>query len=96
MIIVNLDKAKAIGHDIRREERAKEFAPLDIQATIPAKAEEAEAARQIVRDKYAAIQQEIDAATTPDEIKVALGLVEPAVEQPAQEEVSPEQPVIGE
>ena len=96
MIIVNLDKAKAIGHDIRREERAKEFAPLDIQATIPAKAEEAEAARQIVRDKYAAIQQEIDAATTPDEIKVALGLVEPAVEQPAQEEVLPEQPVIGE
>ena len=96
MIIVNLDKAKAIGHDIRREERAKEFAPLDIQVTIPAKAEEAEAARQIVRDKYAAIQQEIDAANTPDEIKVALSLAEPAVEQSAQEEVSPEQPVIGE
>lgn len=76
MIIVNLDKAKAIGHDIRREERAKEFAPLDIQATIPAKAEEAEAARQVIRDKYAAIQQEIDAATTPDEIKAALGIGE--------------------
>ena len=76
MIIVNLDKAKAIGHDIRREERAKEFAPLDIQATIPAKAEEAEAARQVIRDKYAVIQQEIDAATTPDEIKAALGIGE--------------------
>ena len=73
-IKVNLDKAKAIGHDIRREERAKEFAPLDIQATIPAKAEEAEAARQAVRDKYAAIQTQIDSATTPDEIKHALGV----------------------
>ena len=76
MIIVNLTKAKAIGHDFRREERAKEFAPLDIQATIPAKAEEAEAARQVIRDKYAVIQQEIDAATTPEEIKAALGIGE--------------------
>ena len=74
MIIVNLDKAKAIGHEIRREERAKEFAPLDIQATIPSKAEEAEAARQAIREKYAAIQQEIDGATTPEEVKSALGI----------------------
>lgn len=74
MIIVNIDKAKAIGHDMRREERAKEFAPLDIQATIPAKAQEAEAARQEVRDKYAAVQAEIDGATTPEEIKSALGV----------------------
>lgn len=74
MITINLDKAKAIGHDIRREERAKEFAPLDIQATIPAKAEEAEAARQVIREKYAAIQQQIDAAITPEEIKSALGI----------------------
>ena len=91
MITINIDKAKAIGHDIRREERAKEFAPLDIQATIPAKAEEAEAARQVIRDKYAAIQQEIDAATTPEEIKIALGLAESVVIEPVAE-----QPVIGE
>lgn len=90
-VYVNMDKAKAIGHDMRREERAKEFAPLDIQATIPAKAEEAEAARQVIRDKYAVIQQEIDAATTPEEIKVALGLAEPVVIEPMAE-----QPVIGE
>lgn len=74
MITINIDKAKAIGHEIRREERAKEFAPLDIQATIPAKAEEAEAARQAIRDKYAAIQEQIDAAATPGEIKTALGI----------------------
>ena len=74
MITINIDKAKSIGHDIRREERAKEFAPLDIQATIPAKAQEAEAARQVIREKYAAVQASIDAATSPEEIKSALGI----------------------
>ena len=74
MIRVNMDKAKSIGHDIRREERAKEFAPLDIKATIPTEAAAAEAARQEIRDKYAAIQSEIDAAQTPDQIKAALGI----------------------
>lgn len=74
MIRVNIEKAKAIGHDIRREEREKEFAPLDIKATIPSEAAAAEAARQAIRDKYAAIQNEIDAAQTPDEIKAALGI----------------------
>ena len=74
MIKVNLDKAKAIGHDIRRAERAKEFAPLDIKATIPSEAAAAEAARQAIRDKYAVIQSGIDAAETPDEIKAVLGL----------------------
>lgn len=74
MIVINLDKAKAIGHDMRRQKRSEEFAPLDIQATIPAKAQEAEAQRQAIRDKYAEIQTQIDAATTPEEIKQALGV----------------------
>lgn len=74
MIIVNLDKAKNIAHDIRRQKRSEEFAPLDVQATIPAKAQEAEAERQSVREKYAVIQSQIDSATTPDEIKQALGV----------------------
>ncbi len=74
MIRINIDKAKAIAHDIRREERAKEFAPLDIKATIPAEAAAAEAARQAIREKYAVVQSEIDAARTADEIKAALGL----------------------
>lgn len=75
MIIVNIDKAKAIGHEMRREKRAEEFAPLDevIMKRIPGTAEaEAEAARQVIRDKYAAIQTQIDAAATPEEIKAAL------------------------
>jgi hypothetical protein len=77
MIIVNIDKAKAIGHEIRRANREKEFAPLDtvIMKQIPGKdAQAAEAERQVIRDKYAAIQAEIDAAATPDEIKAALGV----------------------
>lgn len=74
MIRVNLDKAKEIGHEMRRAERAKEFAPLDIKATIPSEATAAESARQAIRDKYAVIQSEIDAAQSPDEIKAALGI----------------------
>ena len=71
MISINIDKAKAIAHDKRRAARSEEFAPLDIQATIPAQASAAEAARQVIRDKYAAMQVAIDAATTADEIKAA-------------------------
>ena len=74
MIVVNLDKAKQIGHEMRRVFRAEEFAPFDVKATIPSEAEAAEAARQQIRDKYAVIQQEIDAALTPEDIKAALGL----------------------
>lgn len=72
MIIVNIDKAKQIGHDMRRAARAKEFAPLDIKATIPTEAAAAEAERQKIRDKYALMQTAIDAATTPEAIKAAL------------------------
>ena len=77
MIIVNIDKAKSIGHEIRRAKREEEFAPLDavIMKQIPGKdAQAAETERQKVREKYAAIQEQIDAAATPDEIKTALGI----------------------
>lgn len=71
MITINIDKAKVIAHDKRRAARAEEFKPLDVKATIPSEAAAAEAARQEVRDKYAAMQVAIDAATTTDEIKNA-------------------------
>lgn len=63
MIIINIDKAKAIAHEKRRAVRAAEFAPLDVQATIPALATVAEEQRQAVREKYATIQDKIEAAT---------------------------------
>jgi hypothetical protein len=72
MITINIDKAKSIAHDIRRAKRAEEFAPLDIKATIPSEAVAAEAARQAVRDKYAAMQTQINSASTPEEIKEAI------------------------
>ena len=75
MIVVNLDKAKVIAHEKRRQARAEEFKPFDeaIAKQIPGQAEGAEAQRQIIRDKYTVIQSAIDAAATPEEIKEALG-----------------------
>ena len=75
-ITVNIDKAKAIGHELRRAARAEEFKPFDeaIAKQIPNQIEGAEAQRQAIREKYVAIQAQIDAAATPDEIKVVLGL----------------------
>jgi len=73
----DLDKCRAIGHDMRRAKRAEEFAPHDevIAKQIPGvSATEAEAARQEIRDKYAAIQIEIDRAETLEQIKTALGI----------------------
>jgi hypothetical protein len=72
VITINIDKAKTIAHDIRRAARSAEFAPLDIKATIPSEATAAEAARQVIRDKYATMQTAIDAASTTDEIKAAM------------------------
>ena len=69
MISINIDKAKTIVHDIRRAKRTAEFAPLDIKATIPSEAAAAEAARQAVREKYAAAQAQIDAASDVDTLK---------------------------
>lgn len=75
MIVINIDKAKAIAHDKRREARAAEFEPLDniIAKQIPGTtAQEAEAQRQAIREKYAVMQTEIDAAVTVEEIKAAM------------------------
>lgn len=77
-ITINIDKAKNIAHDMRRTARAEEFKPYDevIARRIPGLAEEeAEAARQAIRAKYAVIQADIEAAQTPEEIKEALGVL---------------------
>jgi len=74
-IIINLDKAKAIAHDIRRQQRAAEFKPFDeiIAKQIPViSATGAEALREAIRERYADLQDAINAAESPDEIKAAL------------------------
>lgn len=76
VIKVNIDKAKEITHDKRREARAEEFKPLDEAITInianPGKVAEIEAERQTVRDKYAEIQANIDSSATTDELKAII------------------------
>lgn len=71
-IVIDLNKAKTISHDKRRAARAVEFAPLDVKATIPSQATQAEADRQLVRDKYATLQAEIDAAADVDALKTVV------------------------
>lgn len=71
-ITINIDKAKNIAHDMRRAARAEEFAPHDevIAKRIPGvAAEEAEAARQAIRAKYAVIQADIDSSADVNELK---------------------------
>ena len=65
MIVINVDKAKTVAHELRRQARAEEFKPLDeaIAKQIPGQADGAEASRLVIRDKYAVIQTEIDSAT---------------------------------
>lgn len=80
MITVNLTKAKAITHDARRAARTAEFAPLDVKATIPSEAEAAEAARAVIRTKYAGIQTAVDAAADVAALKAILTALEPATD----------------
>ena len=76
MITINIDKAKAIAHDKRRQARSAEFAPLDIKATIPSEAVAAETARALIRTKYATMQAEIDAATTINALTARIVAIE--------------------
>jgi hypothetical protein len=72
MITINIDKAKLIAHQKRREARSAEFAPLDVKATIPSEATSAESDRAVIRSKYAIMQTAIDSALTVDEIKAVM------------------------
>jgi len=71
-IVIDLTKAKAITHDARRVARAAEFAPLDVKATIPSEAVAAEAARAVIRTKYADIQTAVDAAADVAALKTIM------------------------
>ena len=71
-IVIDLTKAKAITHDARRIARAAEFAPLDVKATIPSEAVAAEAARAVIRTKYAEMQTAVDAAADVAALKTIM------------------------
>jgi hypothetical protein len=70
--VVDMAKGKEIAHAKRREKRSAEFAPLDAEATIPAKASSAESKRQAIRDKYAMLQDAIDGCVTPEQLHEAI------------------------
>lgn len=72
MITIDLNKAREITHEKRRIARAEEFKPFDevIALQLPGQdANQAETQRQLIRDKYAAIQLEIDACEDIDSLK---------------------------
>ena len=72
---INLDKAKAIAHNLRRQQRAAEFAPLDMAIAIRVSGMDPdviEKEREVVREKYALIQEVIETAETPEEVKAAI------------------------
>lgn len=72
---INLNKAKEVAHDKRRAARAEEFKPYDevIMKQIPGNDyTQAETARQAIRDKYATLQIQMNAAQTPEELKALL------------------------
>jgi hypothetical protein len=71
-IRVDLPKAKNIAHDKRRVVRANRFAPLDIEATIPGKAAEAEEKRQAIRDTDAVLQINLDDAVNVSSLKALM------------------------
>jgi hypothetical protein len=79
MITVNMTKAKQIAHTHRRDARALEFAPLDLKiaSQIPGlDVTVVETQRQTIRDKYAAMQQQIDSATNVAQLE-ALSIYQP-------------------
>lgn len=71
MIKVNISKARLIAHDMRRYKRSLDFLPFDevIAKQIPgADAIAAEAARQEIRKKYEAIQNDINEAVNVQQL----------------------------
>jgi len=74
MITINMTKAKEIAHNARRAARAAEFEPFDnaIAKQIPGQVSGAEEERQKIREKYAALQVQMDAAQTPDQLKALM------------------------
>lgn len=69
-------KAKALAHEIRRAKRAEEFAPHDdvVAKRLPGE-QDAEVQRQLIRQKYAVVQTQIDACQSTAELRNVLSAV---------------------
>lgn len=71
-VVEDLALAKSQSHVYRRQARDKEFEPWDRKVTVPSEATAAEAQRQVIRDKYAQIQVDIDAASNTQELRTII------------------------
>lgn len=72
MIKINIDKAKQITHQARREARAREFAPHDevIMKQIPGvDHDQAEQSRAEIRARYADMQTRVEQADNIETLK---------------------------
>jgi hypothetical protein len=75
MISIDLKKAKDLAHAMRRENRAKAFAPLDemIAKRIPGiNLDELEAQRQKIRDEDTSLQNKINSVRTIEKLLEAM------------------------
>lgn len=71
-IVINLDKAKEITHAKRKEVRAEEFKPFDAVIALKIPGDDhitAEAERVKIREKYAAIKNDINTCHDVDSLK---------------------------
>jgi hypothetical protein len=73
-LTVDLERARKIAHDLRRQHRDESFRPWDdiVARQIPGRTGEAEFAREQIRTRDAQSQREIDAATSPEQILALL------------------------
>jgi hypothetical protein len=72
-IVINLDKAKEITHAKRKEVRAEEFRPYDAIIALQIPGDDynsAEAERVKIREKYAAIKNDINTCPDVDSLKL--------------------------
>ena len=81
----DLSRAKKIAHRKRRNRRYNQFAPHDavVSTAIPGTTDAAEASRVGIRSTYAAMQTEIDACSTVDEVYAILQKY-PTLERPPE------------
>ena len=80
LIKIDIEKYRNFAHEMRRQARNAELSPYDeiISKRIPGGIHEvdAELKRQLIREKYYKIQDAIDAANKPEEIKNIISKIE--------------------
>lgn len=72
MVKVDIIKARDIAHSIRRSKRDNEFISIDGNIVNVVVTDTAESDRVALRTKYASMQNDIDAASTTEELNTII------------------------